>query len=75
MFAAAVLVSFLYIIPGILGQTVRLAGDSTMAKGGGGKGTDGKTMTLHLLGMTLITDSSDRLGTIFGTIPHFTCCQ
>lgn len=54
MFAAAVLVSFLYIVPGILGQTVRLAGDSTMARGGGGKGTDGKSFPLSLPGITLI---------------------
>ena len=48
MFAAAVLVSLLWVVPGIVGQTVRIAGDSTMAKGGGGKGTDGKPSYTNL---------------------------
>ncbi|KAK7689943.1 hypothetical protein QCA50_006583 [Cerrena zonata] len=38
---AAIFVSLLCVVPGIVGQTVRIAGDSTMAKGGGGAGTDG----------------------------------
>lgn len=36
LFAVSVL-----IVPSIAGQNVYLAGDSTMAKGGGGAGTDG----------------------------------
>ena len=48
MYAAAVLVSLLWVVPGIVGQTVRIAGDSTMAKGGGGKGTDGKSNHIDL---------------------------
>ncbi|KAK7465405.1 hypothetical protein VKT23_005383 [Stygiomarasmius scandens] len=37
----SLLFSLALCVPSILGQTVRLAGDSTMAKGGGGSGTDG----------------------------------
>ena len=48
MYAATVLVSLLWVVPGIVGQTVRIAGDSTMAKGGGGKGTDGKPSHTNL---------------------------
>ncbi|KAF5368566.1 hypothetical protein D9758_002248 [Tetrapyrgos nigripes] len=38
---SSILFSLACIVPGIVGQTVRLAGDSTMAQGGGGSGTDG----------------------------------
>lgn len=66
---AAVLVSLLWIVPGIVGQTVRLAGDSTMAKGGGGGGTDGKLL-LRVLAISMLT-YCPRLGSIFGTISFF----
>jgi hypothetical protein len=32
----------------VAGQTVYLAGDSTMAPGGGGKGTEGKEISLTI---------------------------
>lgn len=35
-------ISLFTLVPIALGQTVYLAGDSTMAKNGGGSGTDGK---------------------------------
>lgn len=35
------------IAPFVHGQTVYLAGDSTMAKGGGGNGTDGERLFIY----------------------------
>ncbi|GLB35881.1 putative ferrous iron transport protein B [Lyophyllum shimeji] len=41
MFARSASILLLLVIPPIYAQTVYLAGDSTMARGGGGSGTDG----------------------------------
>ena len=70
MYAAAVLVSLLWVVPGIVGQTVRIAGDSTMAKGGGGKGTDGKPSYTNTCSLTPpFNVLRCRMGTILGTVP------
>lgn len=66
---AALLVSLLWIVPGIVGQTVRLAGDSTMAKGGGGSGTDGEEHSSCTSHFGVITVLVHRLGSILGSIP------
>lgn len=55
---------FLPLLPSTLGATIYLAGDSTMAPGGGGSGTDGtSTTTLSILNKHRQTDSN-RMGRI-----------
>lgn len=38
---------FLFLLPSTLGATIYLAGDSTMAAGGGGSGTNGTLPHIH----------------------------
>lgn len=80
----AILPLALALIGQAAGQTVYLAGDSTMAPGGGGTGTEGKAVSLTIV-ITMIKDLCEklttdpysflRLGPIPALFPQYPCRQ
>lgn len=58
----------------VASQTVRLAGDSTMAVGGGGSGTQGTHYRMSILLRWTFT-LKVRLGRIPGTVLDYPCRQ